>query len=87
MGWLKLGLFGSIIFGLYYFQQIKMTLKSKGYNVQPFSGWIDDYRQFKGLILKEPDQRLKAQYQGIINGLHLSLGGLGVFIILLLSGN
>ena len=43
MSWLKLGLFGSIIFVLYYYQQIKMTLKERGYEVDLLTGWIDDY--------------------------------------------
>ena len=78
MGWLKLGLFGSIIFALYYYQQIKMTLKEKGYEVDLLTGWINDYRNFKRLIETEPDRKLKTQYRAILSGLHLALLGLVV---------
>ena len=78
MSWMKLGLFGSIIFALYYYQQIKMTLKGKGYDVDLVTGWIDDYRKFKQLIASETDQKTKAQYQAILNGLHLALVGMVV---------
>jgi hypothetical protein len=79
MSWLKVGLLASIIFGLYYLQQIKITLKSKGYDVDMLTGWIQDYRRFKQLTLKEPDKRQRIQFQGILNGLHLALLGLAFF--------
>jgi len=87
MSWLKFGLFGSIVFALYYFQQIKMTLKSRGYDVGLATGWISDYRRFKRLIASETDRRRIAEYQGILNGLHLALVGLVVIGALLLSGS
>jgi hypothetical protein len=86
MSWLKIGFIGSIIFALYYFQQIKMTLKSKGFDVDLFTGWLSDYKRFKQLILDEKDERLKVQYKGILNGLHLALAGLVVIGYFLLSG-
>ncbi len=79
MSWMKLGLFGSIIFVLYFYQQIKMTLKSKGYDVDLLTGWISDYRKFKQLIDSEPDKKMKTQYQQILTGLHFAL--LGVVVI------
>jgi hypothetical protein len=86
MGWMKLGLFGSIIFALYYYQQIKMTLKGKGYDVDLVTGWISDYRKFKQLITSEPDQKIKAQYQAVLNGLHLALVGMVVIAGFLIFG-
>ena len=79
MSWLKLGLLASIVFALYYLQQIKITLKGRGFDVAMMTGWIEDYRRFKQLIMKEKDNRLKVQYQGILNGLHLALIGLAFF--------
>ena len=86
MSWMKLGLFGSIIFVLYYYQQIKMTLKGKGYDVDLVTGWIGDYRKFKQLIDSETDQKTKAQYQAILNGLHLALVGMVVIAGFLVFG-
>jgi hypothetical protein len=86
MGWLELGLMGSIVFAAYYFQQIKMTLKEKGHHVDFFTGWISDYKKFKHLIDTEADDRKKAQYQAIVNGLFLSLMGLAVIAVILVKG-
>jgi uncharacterized membrane protein YiaA len=83
MNWLHLGLIGAIVFTLHAFQQIKMTLKEKGYHVEVMSGWIDDYRKFKKLTLEEPDEQQRYKYQRILNGLYLALAGL-VFIPLLI---
>jgi uncharacterized membrane protein YiaA len=83
MSWLKIGLIGSVVFALYYLQQIKITLKGKGYDVDMLTGWLADYRRFKKLILKTSDPKLKAEYQSILNGLHLALVGfvvIGAFI-------
>lgn len=86
MNWLQIGLFFSIIFVLYYLQQIKMTLKGKGHEVDMFTGWITDYRKFMQLIKSEEDQRQKAKYQGILNGLQLAAIGLVVIGVMLFSG-
>jgi len=75
MSWLKIGLLGSVVFALYYLQQIKITLKGKGFEVDLLTGWLADYRQFKAMILKESDPKKKAEYQAILNGLHLALMG------------
>jgi hypothetical protein len=85
MNWLEIGLVGSIIFALYYFQQIKMTLKEKGLDVEMFSGWYADYKRFKELTAKERDERQKVKLQGILNGLHLALAGLVVIAYFLFS--
>ena len=85
MGWLEIGLVGSVIFAVYYFQQIKMTLKEKGHHVDLFTGWISDYRKFKELIPNETDERTKLKYQGTLNGLHLALVGLVVIAFLLIK--
>ncbi|MDJ0783991.1 MAG: hypothetical protein QNJ22_18615 [Desulfosarcinaceae bacterium] len=85
MNWLEIGLIGSVIFALYYFQQIKMTLKERGFDVEMFSGWFADYKRFKALILSEKDERQKIKLQGILNGLHLALVGLVVIAYFLFS--
>jgi hypothetical protein len=85
MSWLEIGLIGSVIFALYYVQQIKMTLKERGFNVEMFSGWLSDYKRFKELIANEKDERRKIKCQGILNGLHLALAGLVVIAYFLIS--
>ena len=85
MNWLEIGLVGSVIFALYYFQQIKMTLKERGFDVEMFSGWYSDYKRFKELTAKEKDERQKIKLQGILNGFHLALVGLVVIAYFLLS--
>lgn len=74
----------SLIVALYNLQQIKITLKQRGYPVEMLSGWIEDYRQFKKLIQKEPDEKIKIQYQKILNGLHVSLAGSIALIVMIL---
>ncbi len=86
MSWLGIGLIGTILFALYYYQQMKITLKTKGYDVSLFTGWISDYRNFKKMIEEEADQKEKLKYQGILNGLHLSLVGLIVIPALMIRG-
>ena len=86
MSWLEIGLFGSVIFAAYHFQQIKITLKSKGHDVNIFTGWIADYRKFKELILSETDKELKIKYQGNLNGFRLALAGSAVIATLIVFG-
>ena len=86
MNWLNIGLFFSIIYILYSIQQIKITLKSKGYDVDLLSGPIEDYKRFKRLIETEPNQALKTKYQGMLNGLHFALVGLVVIAGFLVAG-
>jgi hypothetical protein len=86
MSWLKIALFVSIIYILYSYQQIKITLKNKGYDVDLLSGPIEDYRRFKRLIETEPNKGLKNKYQSILNGLHFALAGLAVIAVFLISG-
>jgi uncharacterized membrane protein YiaA len=83
MNWLTIGLIGAVVFTLHAFQQIKMTLKDKGYHVDLMTGWIEDYRRFKELIQNEADEQTRYKYQRILNGLYLALAGL-VFIPLLM---
>jgi hypothetical protein len=64
-----------------------MTLKSKGYNVGLFSGWLSDYRRFKELLARETQEREKIKLQGILNGLHFALIGILVFTAMLASGS
>ncbi len=86
MEWLEFGLVGSVVFALYYFQQIKMTLKERGFPVEPFSGWISDYKKFKELIQNETDKERKLKYQGILSGFHLAIVGMGVIAVFIFSG-
>ena len=83
MGLLEFAMIFSLIIGLYNLQQIKMTLKDKGFPVDMFTGWMDDYRRFKRLIHDTPEQKLKLEYQKTLNGLHFSLGGLVFFAFLI----
>jgi uncharacterized membrane protein YiaA len=83
MNWLAIGLIGAIVFVLHAFQQIKITLKEKGYQVDLMTGWFEDYRRFKKLTLEETDEPTRHKYQRILNGLYLALAGL-VFIPLLM---
>ena len=84
MGLLEFAVIFSTVIALYNLQQIKMILKDKGYAVDMLTGWLSDYRHFKGLIQKEPDQKVKIKYQQILNGLHFSLGGIFFFVALVL---
>ena len=79
MSLIEFALFFSAVIALYNIQKIKIILKEKGYPVEMLTGWMADYRQFKRLIEKEPDQKSKIRYQQILNGLLFSLGGLVFF--------
>ena len=87
MSWMKIGLLASVVFGLYYYQQIKMILKDQGYDVDLLTGWLTDYRRFKELTLKEKDDWKRAKYQGLLNGLHLALLGFAIIAGFMLFGN
>lgn len=84
MGLFELAFLFSAAVALYNFQQIKIALKTKGYPVEMFTGWLRDYRQFKELIDKEEDEKNKINYQKNLNGLHFSLLGLLIFATLIL---
>ncbi len=84
MGMLEFALIFCAVIALYNIQQIKMVLKDKGYKVDMLTGWLSDYRNFKGLIQKEPDQKAKIKYQQTLNGLLFSLGGLVFFAAMVL---
>ena len=86
MSWLAIGLLGAVIFALHSLQQIKMTLKDKGYRVEMLAGWFEDYRQFKQLAAEEPDETARNQYQRVLNGLYLALGGLVLIPVLMIMG-
>lgn len=75
----------SAIFAMYNFQQIKITLKQKGYDVEMLSGWLRDHRQFKSLIQSEKDEKIKVKYQQTLNGLHFSLFGIVLFGFLVIQ--
>jgi ABC-type transport system substrate-binding protein len=82
MSLIEFALFFSVVIALYNVQKIKIILKEKGYPVDMLTGWMADYRHFKGLIEKEPDQKTKIKYQQILSGLLFSLGGLVFFAIM-----
>lgn len=86
MNWLHIGLIGAIVFTLHSFQQIKMTLKEKGYHVDLMTGWISDYRKFKQLTIDETDEPTRYKYQRVLNGLYLALAGLVVIPLLMILG-
>jgi uncharacterized membrane protein YiaA len=86
MSWLAIGLVGAVIFTLHSLQQIKMTLKDKGYRVEMLTGWFEDYRQFKQLAAEEPDEAARYQYQRILNGLYMALIGLVLIPVLMIMG-
>lgn len=85
MSWLHIGLIGAFVFVLHSFQQIKMTLKDKGYPVEMLTGWMNDYRRFKQLTLDEADEQTRHKYQRILNGLYLALAGLVVIPFLIFT--
>jgi len=84
MGMFELAMFVSVVVALYNFQQIKIILNDKGLTVDMLSGFLRDYRAFKGLIQNESDESVKIKYQKILNGLHFSLAGLFVFAALII---
>ena len=86
MSWMKMGLIASIVFALYYYQQVKMALKDEGYEVDLLTGWLSDYRRFKELTYKQKDEWKRVKYQGLLNGLHLALLGLVVIAGFMIFG-
>lgn len=86
MNWLAIGLIGAIVFVLHAFQQIKITLKEKGYPVELMTGWVEDYRRFKKLAIEETDEPTRYKYQRILNGLYLALAGLVFLPLLMIMG-
>ena len=84
MDLLEFALIFTVVFTLYNLQQIKITLKEKGLTVDVFKGSLEDYRKFKDLIRNESNQILKMKYQRILNGLHFSLFGIVLFVIMIL---
>ena len=84
MGLLEFALIFTIIYALYNLQQIKITLKEKGFTVDVIKGSLGDYRKFKDLIRNEPDQEVKMKYQRILNGFHFALFGIVLFAIIML---
>ncbi len=84
MSLFEFALIFSVVIAIYNIQQIKITLKQKGYAVEMFSGWLKDYQTFKSLIQSESDQKTKVKYQQILNGLHFSLGGTVLFAALII---
>jgi hypothetical protein len=84
MGLFEFAIILSVTIALYNLQQIKMILKNKGFTVDAFKGWFEDYRRFKGLIRNEADPKVKIKYQKILNGLHFSLAGGTAFALIVL---
>jgi hypothetical protein len=86
MSWLQFGLIGAVVFTVYYIQQIKIALKTNGYDVALFSGWIADYRNIKKLIQNQTDLEMKNRYQKLLTGLHLALAGVVAIPLLMVFG-
>ncbi len=84
MGLVEYALLITLAVVLYNLQQLKMILKEKGYPVDMFTGWLQDYRQLKDLCQQARDEDERLKYQKILNGLHFSIAGLIFCIVLLL---
>lgn len=82
MNLLDLALLFSLIIALYNLQQIKITLKQKGYPVEMLTGWLRDYRLFREMIRKEPEEKVRLEHQKTINALHFSLAGFVVLVFM-----
>lgn len=83
MSWFEIAVVCSIVFGIYYIQQIKIALKERGEPVEVFSGWLRDYRRIKRLAAgEEKNERARVRYSTLINGLHLSMGFFALMIVL-----
>jgi len=76
---LEVALILCAIITMYNLQQIKITLKQKGYAVEMLSGWLKDFRQFKAMIQAESDQKTRAKYQQTLNGFYFALFGVVLF--------
>ena len=85
MSLFEIALVISAIFAMYNLQQVKITLKQKGYDVEMLSGWLKDHRQFKSLIQSEKDQKTKVKYQQTLNSLYFSLFGIVLFGFLVIQ--
>ena len=86
MTWFDIAIICPVIFGIYYLQQIKIALKTRGFYVEMFGGWLADYRRLKELIAAEPDEDVKTRYMGMLNGLHISVIFLGLVLLLRVAG-
>ena len=86
MTWFDIAIICPVIFGIYYIQQIKIALKTRGFYVEMFGGWLADYRRFKEMIAAEEDEEAKVRYMSMINGLHLSLIFLAVVVLMRVMG-
>lgn len=84
MGLLEFAVIFCVIYALYNLQQMKITLKEKGFTVDVIKGSLGDYRKFKDLIRNEPNQEFKMKYQRILNGFHFGLFGIVLFAIMML---
>ena len=82
---LEVALILSVVIAMYNLQQIKITLKQKGYTVEMLSGFVQDYRQFKALMQSESDQTIQAKYKQTLNGLYFSLFGIALFAVMVLQ--
>lgn len=83
MTWFEIAVICPIVFGVYYIQQIKIALKERGAPVDMLGGWLADYRRIKKLVAgEETNERTRARYAALLNGLHLSLGFLALMIVL-----
>jgi uncharacterized membrane protein YobD (UPF0266 family) len=84
--WFDIAIICPVIFGIYYVQQIKIALKTRGEFVSMFGGWYADYRRIKDLAASEGDETVRVQYQRLVSGLHLSVGFLVLLVVLRFAG-
>ena len=86
LNWFDIAIICPVIFGIYYVQQIKIALKTRGEYVDMFGGWYADYRRMKDLAAGEKDEAIRLQYQRLVSGLHFSIGFLALMVVLRVAG-
>lgn len=86
MTWFEIAIILPVVFAVYYLQQIKIALKTRGLQVEMFGGWLADYRRLKELAANETEEAAKVRYMGIINGLHISVIFFGLVLLLRAMG-
>jgi len=78
--WFEIAVIVPLVVCVHYLQQMKIALKVKGYPIQMFTGWRQDFRWFQELIEKETNEEAKIGYMRIYNGIRLS----AVFLVVVL---
>ena len=84
--WFDIAVICPVIFGIYYVQQIKIALKTRGEYVDMFGGWYADYRRIRDLANREKDEQVRLRYQRLVSGVNLSVGFLVLMVALRIAG-